>query len=38
MIRAAMVHLKVMGENEQNKEFTSDLQYAEDYIKSIIKS
>ena len=38
MIRAAMVHLKVMGENEQNRQFTPDLEYAEDYIKATIKN
>lgn len=38
MIRAAMTHLKVMGEEEINKEFTPDLKYAEDYIKAVIKN
>lgn len=38
MIRAAMVHLKVMGENEQNRQFTPDLKYAKNYIKAIIKN
>jgi len=38
MIRAAMVHLKVMGENEQNRQFSSDLEYAKNYIKAIIKN
>jgi hypothetical protein len=38
MIRAAMVHLKVMGEDELNRQFTPDLEYAEDYIKATIKN
>ena len=38
MIRAAMTHLKVMGEDEQNRQFDTDIEYATDYIKAIIKN
>ena len=38
MIRAAMTHIKVMGEDQQNVRFDQDLQYAKDYIMAVIKS
>lgn len=37
MIRAAMTHLKVMGENEQFMSFDEDLQYAQDYVRAVMK-